>query len=271
MKHYREEDVLEIFAHPEFQETYAEFKRDNADLRDFRKFVDSIGLNTKYFRLTMNKGSKRYKNRNLGEDTIAIKEIKSYLNKISDRNYTKISTEIKNRLVDRDYLMTMMITTIIEKCIANTPYITIYLQLISDMYGSVDDWKERVCENLDAVYKKIITQETDKTESDYLQFCQKNKVLDQCIGHSLLVTECEKLKIVRDRFHPMVDRMITMMKDESDSEEKYKCVQCLYTMFRSYYGDAILPEGYLVKLQALIDSETAMKLKFRMMDILERR
>mgnify|MGYP001249432738 CR=1 FL=1 len=118
------------------------------------------------------------------------------------------------------------------------------------------------------VYKKIITQETDKTESDYLQFCQKNKVLDQCIGHSLLVTECEKLKIVSDRFHPMVDRMITMMKDESDTEEKYKCVQCLYTMFRSYYGDALLPEGYLVKLQELIDSETVMKLKFKMMECL---
>ena len=63
-------------------------------------FCDSIKLNSKYFRLTMNikHRGRRFLNRNLGEDTIAIKEVNSYLNKLTDRTLSKITNEIKTRL-----------------------------------------------------------------------------------------------------------------------------------------------------------------------------
>ena len=54
-------------------------------------------------------------------------------------------------------------------------------------------------------------------------------------------------------------------------EEKYKCVQCLYNVFKSYYKECILPEGYNNKLNKLIETETSNKIKFRIMDIIDRK
>ena len=56
-----------------------------------------------------------------------------------------------------------------------------------------------------------------------------------------------------------------------EDEEKYKCVQCLYNILKSYYGDYILPEGYNQNLKHLISLEKTTKIKFKMMDILERK
>ena len=85
------------------------------------------------------------------------------------------------------------------------------------------------------------------------------------------ITELEKKKIVTGKIHPVIDDFIKTLRDCNDDDNKYKCVQCLYTIFKSYYGEYILPEGYNIKLKELIDSETSMKIKFKMMDILERK
>ena len=64
---------------------------------------------------------------------------------------------------------------------------------------------------------------------------------------------------------------MNILRDNNDDEEKYKCVQCLYNIFKSYYGKYLLPEGYKQKLEKLILNENSMKIKFKMMDILERK
>ena len=276
MRSYTEQQVNELFADPAFRETYEAKFQNQSDLREFSQFINSIELNTKYFRLAMSKGSKKYKNRNLGEDTIAIKEVKSYLNKISDRNYTKLSNEIKRRLEGRQYLMNMLIDTIIDKCILNTPYITIYLKLVKDIYGSQSDWKRQVEIATDKAYQALTspTKREDAElaeESEYLKFCEKNKLLDRLVGHSLLVTECEKQGIVKGRFGITVASMFQLMEDETDTDEKYKCVQCLYGMLDSFYGKNPLPNEYYPRLGDIISRETTMKIKFKLMDIVDRR
>lgn len=276
MHSYTEQQVNELFADPAFRETYEAKFQNRSDLREFSQFINGIELNTKYFRLAMSKGSKKYKNRNLGEDTIAIKEVKSYLNKISDKNYTKLSHEIKTRLEGREYLMNMLIDTIVDKCILHTPYIAIYLKLVKEVYGSQSAWKRQVEVTMDKAYQALTspTKREDAElaeESDYLKFCEKNKLLDRLVGHSLLVTECEKQGIVKGRFEPAVSSMIKLMDEETDNDEKYKCVQCLYGMLDSFYGKNPLPTVYQTRLKDIIGRETYMKLKFKMMDIVERR
>ena len=101
--------------------------------------------------------------------------------------------------------------------------------------------------------------------------CERNKKLDKLIGHSLLVTELEKKKIVVGKIHPTIDNLIENLKNYDEDEEKYKCVQCLYNIFKSYYGDYLLPEGYNQKLKILISLEKITKIKFKMMDIMERK
>ena len=104
---YEESVLKEIRESPEFREDYEEYKKGDHQVNELKTFIDSIQLNSKYFRLTMNtKGGnrKKFKNRNLGEDTVAIKEVNSYLNKLTDRNVNKVTDEIQKRLVERDYL-----------------------------------------------------------------------------------------------------------------------------------------------------------------------
>ena len=77
-------------------------------------------------------------------------------------------------------------------------------------------------------------------------------------------------KIVTGKIHPILENFILVLSSSED-EEKYKCVQCLYNVFKSYYGDYLLPEGYNQKIKVLIENEKSNKIKFRMMDILDRK
>ena len=118
----------------------------------------------------------------------------------------------------------------------------------------------------------MINNTGDKTQSDYLQFCDKNKRLDKLIGHSLLIVECEKKGMVEDRVHPRLDEMLETMTKSSDlDDERYKCVQCIYQVMRSLYMDRSLPQNYEEKVRALIAKEASMKIKFKLMDVLERK
>ena len=129
-----EEELTRIRGSDEFQKDYESYREDTSQIGELQEFVDSIQLNSKYFRLTMNTKSggyhKKHKNRNLGEDTVAIKEVTSYLNKLTDRNYPKINAEIKKRLDSKDYLKGLIMDSIIDKCLIHTLYIPIYLILI---------------------------------------------------------------------------------------------------------------------------------------------
>ena len=46
------------------------------------------------------------------------------------------------------------------------------------------------------------------------------------------------------------------MENQDDTDEKYKSVQCLYNIFKSYYEeDTELPQGFIDKLTHLKDNE----------------
>ena len=65
--------------------------------------------------------------------------------------------------------------------------------------------------------------------------------------------------------------LLYLLETNEDSNEKYKCVQCLYSIFQSLYQDCLLPEGYIQIITKLKDKESSMKIKFKLMDILERK
>ena len=271
---YSECELKAIRDAPEFQSECDEYNKTNTQVKDLKVFINSIKLNSKYFRLSINTGvgnRKKFKNRNVGEDTIAIKEVNSYLNKLTDQTVIKVTKEIQQRLCGRDYLRELIMRSVIEKSLIHTTYIPIYLGLVCHLYGSDDQWGSIFEKLIDDIYREFTTVAVNSGESNYLQFCAKNKKLDKLIGHSLLITECEKLKIVKNKIHPLISQMVVIMKDESDGSEKYKCVQCLYNILKSLYGDSLLPERYGVQINDLIQTETSMKIKFKMMDMVDRK
>ena len=69
----------------------------------------------------------RNKHKNMSDDTIAIKEITSLLNKVSDQNILSVRQKIKDKIVGKDYLRDMILENILQKCILHTPFILIYI------------------------------------------------------------------------------------------------------------------------------------------------
>ena len=271
MRHFSEKELCDIRESSEFQDEYQIYKESSKPLQELAHFVDSIKLNSKYFRLTMNTHhrGRRHRNRNLGEDTIAIKEINSYLNKLTDKTLDKMTLKIQERLSGREYLREMIFQSVIDKCLLYTMYIPSYLQLLIELHKDTE-WISHFVKLVEKSYHDLIHTQTNQDQSEYLQFCDKNKRLDKLIGHSLLILECEKRKMVENQVHPRLDEMLKTMKT-SEEEERYKCVQCLYSVLKELYGESELPEGYRSPINVLITSESSMKIKFKMMDILERR
>jgi len=270
---YSEEKLNEIYQDGKFLSDYDEYIKDNNDLHELNKFIDSIELNRKYFRLEMNKKHgyrKKLKNQNIGDDTLCIKEVNSLLNKLTDKNILTIREKIKAKLIHKEYLTQLIIESVLEKCIIHYTYIPLYIELINYLYSG----NENINSIIYTITNNIFTtlNDTKITEvSDYLIMCEKNKKLDKLIGHSILVTELEKQKIITGKIHPILDNFIQVLSECKEDDEKYKCVQCLYNVFKSYYGEYILPEGYNQKLKNLIKEEKSNKIKFKMMDIIDRK
>lgn len=263
-------DYNDILDSNEFKLNYNDYIK-KKECSQFADFIDNIELNKKYFRLEMNK-KKGYRNKhkNMSEDTIAIKEINSLLNKVSDKNILSVRKKIKDKIEGKDYLRDMILESILNKCILHTIYIDIFIDLIHYLYPHTQNIFNKIDKCSDKIYRDIQNLEI-KGENDYLAMCERNKKLDKLIGHSLLITELEKKKIVINKIPPVIDSLILNLKDCEDDDTKYKCVQCLYNIFKSYYDVNFLPNDYNIKIQSLIDNEKTNKIKFKMMDILERR
>ena len=234
-----------------------------------KKFIDSIAINKKYFRLGMSK-KKRY-HQNVSEDTIAIKEINSYLNKVTDRNIDAICSEIQKRLVNKEYLTKYLIETIIEKSCIQPNYVHVYLDTITQLFSHEKNLNNLIEENIDDFYQKTKQKEINMDQSEYLQFCEKNKQLDILIGHAQLISECERRGIVKDKIGLIIDELMNVIDLTEDINEKYKGVQCLYTILNTYYQNKNLPKYYLKKIQSFIKKEKSNKIKFKLMDIIDRK
>lgn len=274
MKTWTEEELKGIYVLDDFNSIYGEYCSNNKEQKDLLKFLDGIKLNEKYFRLTTNTKigqNKRFRNKNISGDTLALKEVNSLLNKMTDKNISSINVKIKEKLKDKDYLKRIVIVNVLSKCVAQPNYNTYYIQSLQEVYFNNKDLNNIIYKEVLQIEDKIKTQEINKDQSEYMQFCDKNKKLDLLIGHSLLVTELEKMKIIKDKIIPSLNNLIDIISLTDDTDEKYKCVLCLYGIFKSYYGENILPQGFIDKIKGLIRKEKSNKIKFKLMDINERR
>lgn len=269
---WNEQQLNEIINSEQFRKEYNSNYLSKAN--QLKKFLNSISLNKKYFRLTTNNKigkNVRFKNKNISEDTILMKEINSSLNKLTVNNKTKLTLEIKDKIKSKDYLIEMIIENIIHKCIIQPIYNEHYIDLLCEIYKDSPQLNKLISEKSQHFYKTMMEKNIDETQSEYLQYCDKNKHLDLLIGYSLLITELEKKNILSNRINPSLTSLLDELKNNDNTEEKYKCSHCLYNIFKSYYGDTILPQGYIDKLNELIQTEKSMKIKFKLMDIVERK
>ena len=271
---WSEEEYNTIFNSESFQRGYKEYCENNKKQEEFIKFIGNIKLNTKYFRLTTNNKigkNKRFRNKNISNDTLVIKEINSLLNKLTDKNIVNIKEKINEKIKDKKYLNNLIIDNILNKSVIQINYTIYYIEILLDIFSEIENLNQLIETNVETIYQKIKEDKINTDQSEYMQFCDKNKKLDLFIGHSLLITELEKKKIINNKIIPTLNELIDIISKTEDLEEKNKCVQCLYNIFKSYYGDSLLPQGFIDKINILIQTEKSNKIKFKLMDINERR
>jgi len=275
MIYHTHEGLTRLFQTPEFEETYKQYISTHSSIKEFQSFIDNIDINKKYFRLTMAKQGyrkrKHLQQNKLGDDTLALKDITSYLNKVTDKTAGSITSKIKERLIGKEYIQPMILESIITKCLLYPQYISTYLTLTETIYDKDPHLSTKFIKLTDSIYESLLNSEINTEESEYLQFCAKNKRLDKLIGHTQLICECEQRKFVSGRIHPTIQSFFELLTKEDDPNEKYKCVQCLYTLMKSLYGSSLLPQGYKTTIDDLIQTESSCKIKYKLMDIIDRR
>lgn len=116
----------------------------------------------------------------------------------------------------------------------------------------------------------MISQNVEKHTSEYSNLCNKNKQIDQLIGYSILISELELKGVVKGLIDPMIKQLLEQITS-SNEDEGYKCILCVYNIFKILYTNVDIKPEYKHDLENLKSVVTSMKLKFKIMDILERR
>ena len=85
-----------------------------------------------------------------------------------------------------------------------------------DFSSRLTNLNEMISLSLDKFVKNLNETDIDTDQSEYLQFCDANRKLDQFIGYSLVLTECEKRNIVADKIHPTISHLLDILKNTKD-------------------------------------------------------
>ena len=93
-------------------------------------FLDNIDLNKKYYRMNLIKNKKYAKVAT--QDTSAIKEINSMINKITDLNYEILKKQIIGK-INVEHIIPYIIQNLAESSLKHHRYIPLYVGVLADI------------------------------------------------------------------------------------------------------------------------------------------
>jgi hypothetical protein len=267
--HYSVESLSGVFLSEKYISDKGEYQQSHLqDLNKVIQYLNSIEINKHYYRTGIKIKNPKYK-KNVSDDTCLIKSFKLSLNKMSSKNYIDICSDINKGIGTKKHLYPLCLQYIFEQSLLQHTYSKFYAELVCVLHSKFNDI-ELINNSIDLSYKTI-TQPMQQSESEYSNLCSKNKQIDQLIGHSIFISELEMKGIIQGKIDVSIQSILDQMKTELSEDELYKCILTLYNIFQVVYSDKdILPE-YIKCLTDIKDTITFMKIKFKIMDILERR
>jgi hypothetical protein len=238
-----------------------------------QKFLNSIEINKQYYRTGILVKNPKYKKKVSG-DTIILKDFKTSLNKLSSLNYEKITSVVVSQVKGKTHLYPLIIETIFEHVLLHHTYCKYYSHLVCSLHTEFQNIT-LIYNHIDKLYNELQTR-TSQGVSEYLDLCSANKLLDQLIGYCMFISELELNQLIKDRVEPLINTLITELKKIADADadanegEMYKCVLCLYTLCKQTYGSEPVPDNYAKDI-IVLQTTRFMKIKFKLLDIMERR
>lgn len=265
--HYSVESLRTLFASEEYETEKINYKKSqNLSLLGLETFLNSIEINKQYFRTGIQVKNPRYK-RKVYDDTSIIKQLKLSLNKMSGLTYEKLCQDIRNQLSSKKHLYPILLQYIFEQSLLHHTYCNYYARLVELLHS---EFKNNTL--LESQMERIYQQITEQIEigNDYSALCAKNKQVDQLIGYSIFITELEIKGVIHNKVDLLINQLIQNITLNSE-DESYKCVVCLYNIFKVLYKDTDIKPDYVTSLSEIKDGMKYMKIKFKIMDILEKR
>jgi hypothetical protein len=265
--HYSVESLSPLFLSDKFISDKNSYKQSyKLEINSLVQFLDSIENNKQYFRTGIRVKNPKYKKPGY-DDTCVIKQLKSSLNKMSGTTYQSLSEDIYKQLDNKKHLYPILLQYIFEQSLFHHNYCSYYAHLVEHLHSKYKNDKliySQINKIDESIKKKIIV------ESDYESLCEKNKQTDQLIGFSIFITELENRNIIKDKVDENILSLIDKLSGDNEGE-LYKCTVCLYNIFKVLYKYSDISEEYKTSLITIKESTKFMKVKFKLMDILERR
>ena len=252
------EETKELLDSEKFQEGYLKYQ--NSQNSELIRFLNNIDTNKKYYRIGINK-NQRYK-KIVTDDSQAIKDINSLINKLTEENYETLKTIIFQK-IKAEYLLPYIIEKLIENAILHHMYIPLYVRLLYEI--KCPNKNSIIIKICNKYYDKLFNDEKNNGVSTYENLCNENKKIDDIIGYSLLISHLEKEDIINDYIDKVLDPFVKnlLIKGEIDT---YKMLVSFYSISQIHY--TIIPERYKKILKELKTKTSSSKIKFKIMDIL---
>ena len=167
-----------------------------------------------------------------------IEKLNSYLNKVSDRNFDAILTDIIDYVklnIERDWMKTTLYT-IFNKCILESLYSSLYAKLLKrlmDIYG--EEFKELILEKTEDFYENNITKVfyiENNVDISYSDLCDRNKEKSKLLGSFSLIgglyeQDIIHYDIVLKYFNVLLD---SSLENGGDSTSVEKYIECLLAL-----------------------------------------
>ena len=265
--HYSVDSLNDVFNSEEFTSELRS-KENNTDIKSLITFLDSIESNKLYHRTGLSVKNKKYRHK-VSKDTTIIKSLKTSLNKMSSYNYETLIRDIVKDIEGTPHLYPLALESILEQSLLHHIYCKYYVELIYELH-SIFAKCELLQNSIDKL-KNSINDITQDNISEYDNLCMKNNKTDRLIGYSILICELEQKDIIEGYIHESIDSLINELSSSLSEEKYFQCCLCIQEIFKILYKDSDIDEMYKTKLTSIKDSMRFMKVKFKIMDILEKR
>lgn len=262
---YSNKELDIIIKSDNFQNKLLKYKQMNNDKISYLKdTINSVKENKTYLRFSSSR-----KNENLSQSDIFLKNINSILNKLTECTKINLMKELSEILKNNEKYIELFYEDILFKCIDTPMNCKLYVLCIQELsFLNINLHESQYKMKLDKLYDKVININKDTNMTEYKELCFKNKIIDNTINYSKLITYLDIYDIYSHNLIEMINKMVNSINISNKSDENYKYISNLYEIFTILQNKYNILEDCkekLIEYSKILNSKN----KFKLLDIID--
>ena len=265
---------------------------------DDQDIIDKINIINKIIDENLNKGdmfehkkSWRSKKPNIKKKNLSIletycNEINSFLNKLSPKNYDKITIQILGYFEKPDIKEdSSLAIDILNKCIDNLfekatmqpiycPYYVKFVKLLDDKFSVIDHIENRCNQYKEIVKDEDINVDNMSDKEKYDLFCKENKEKIFKNGYSQFIGELYNNKLIQydtiiNNLNFFISSLESIIKSDKEKEIENNII-CICTLIKTIYKNINNKKDIkdiCIKLETITKKDIPKRLYFKILDL----